>query len=296
MSYYCTDACTPVYNVLRTELMCDAALVQAAVTHVRSEQQQQATRRATATATTATTTTTTTAYILPHHPGHHAAYDCFGGYCYLNHAAAIAQALSTPSPNNDNVNCNSNHKVAVLDVDYHCGNGTASIFYANPYVLVVSLHCDPDCDYPFHAGYADDTGAACAVDAATGTGTTLHVPLPPGTAWPAYRAALRRGLDAVRAYDPATAVVSLGLDTHADDPCAIRQAGFGLRGADYARMGRTLATALHAIPTVFVQEGGYRMDTIGAAAVAVVTNFDRRAARLNDAAAAATRPAAAVGA
>jgi acetoin utilization deacetylase AcuC-like enzyme len=89
---------------------------------------------------------TSVAYAITTHPGHHAAQDSFWGYCYLNHAAYAAKLLLQSQDT-------SIQKVAILEVDYHCRNGTASIFYEDPSVLVVSLYCDPDVEYPFHSGF-----------------------------------------------------------------------------------------------------------------------------------------------
>ena len=122
VAYYCTDTCTPVFAELLEELQQDAAIVSHAL-HVLQQSPN------------------TIVYALPTHPGHHAANDSFGGYCYLNHAAAVAQRLKEGL---------SLEKVAILDVDYHAGNGTASIFYEDPKFLVVSIHCHPDWEYPFH--------------------------------------------------------------------------------------------------------------------------------------------------
>jgi len=157
----------------------------------------------------------------------------------------------------------------LFHVDYHCGNGTASIFYKDPSVLVVSIHCDPDWDYPFHSGFADETGAE------EGVGATLHLPLPPGTTWnDGYKQALAMAVDhIVEDFGAEALVVSLGLDTHEGDPCTIRRAGFKLSGDDYWSMGQLIGTNLGPVPTVFVQEGGYRMDKVGKAAADVVVGF-----------------------
>lgn len=240
MGYYCTDLCTPVFSSLLDELCMDVAIVEMSVDKAFESG---------------------VAYALPTHPGHHAAKDSFGGYCYLNHAAHSARLLQSKL---------NSAKVAILDVDYHCGNGTASIFYQDPSVLVVSIHCDPDFDYPFHSGFADETGAE------EGVGATVHLPLPPGTTWSGgYRDALLLALDGiVEDFGAQAVVVSLGLDTHKDDPCTIRRAGFHLSGEDYWNMGQLIGTKLGSkVPTVFVQEGGYRMDKVGKAAADVVVGF-----------------------
>jgi acetoin utilization deacetylase AcuC-like enzyme len=230
MGYYCTDNCTPLFAGIVEEFERDAYLVQCALQESSS----------------------TVVLLLPTHPGHHAAVDCFGGYCYTNHAAALAAHLP-------------HERVAILDVDYHCGNGTAAIFDSDPNVLVVSLHCDPNYDYPFHAGFTDDVGTA---------GTTCHLPLPPGTAWAQYKPALLQGLQRIRDFGCTACIVSLGLDTYDQDPCALRRAGFHLRDDDYVAMGHCIAQGLDAnVQVLFVQEGGYRMDKVPMAATDVICGF-----------------------
>lgn len=237
MGYYCTDTCTPIFLSLVSELYWDAAIVELAVKKALGGE---------------------VAYALPTHPGHHAAKDAFGGYCYVNHAAHAAKLLQSKL---------NGVKVAILDVDYHCGNGTASIFYQDPSVLFVSIHCHPDWDYPFHSGFEEEIGAE------EGVGATLHLPLPPNTAWDAYRDALLLAIGRIQDFGAEAVVVSLGLDTHEGDPCTIRRAGFKLAGTDFWNMGQTIGAKLGNMPTVFVQEGGYRMDKVGKAAADVVVGF-----------------------
>jgi acetoin utilization deacetylase AcuC-like enzyme len=174
-------------------------------------------------------------------PGHHAAPGAFGGYCYLNNSAIAAQRLldrgSSP--------------VAVLDVDYHHGNGTQAVFWERPDVLTVSIHADPRQAYPYFSGYAPEVGAG------PGTGANLNLPLPDGTGWPDYAAALDTALAAITAFRPAALVVALGVDTHAADPIS----GFDLVAGDYARIGTRIGAL--GLPSVVVLEGGYALDEIG---------------------------------
>ena len=79
------------------------------------------------------------AFALSRPPGHHAGRDFFGGYCFLNNAALAVQALRDGGA----------PRVAVLDVDYHHGNGTQAIFYERADVLTVSIHGNPMTEYPF---------------------------------------------------------------------------------------------------------------------------------------------------
>lgn len=106
------------------------------------------------------------AFALCRPPGHHAAAEYMGGYCYLNNAAIAAQWSLD----------NGSRRVAVLDVDYHHGNGTQSIFYDRSDVLFVSLHGDPRRSYPYFSGHRDETGRGA------GLGFNLNYPLPHGTA------------------------------------------------------------------------------------------------------------------
>lgn len=187
------------------------------------------------------------AYGLCRPPGHHAGRNLIGGYCYFNNAAIVAQALRARGAG----------RVAILDVDFHHGNGTQQIFWDREDVLYVSLHGDPAGIYPYWSGYAVERGGG------TGEGFTLNLPLPPGTDGDAYLAALDEALGAIRAFDAdAPLVVSLGFDTyHADPICNL-----GLVTDDYARIGAAIATL--GMPAVVLQEGGYAVEALGANAVA----------------------------
>ncbi len=191
------------------------------------------------------------AYALCRPPGHHAGRAFFGGYCYLNNAALAAQHLRDHG-------CT---RVAVLDVDYHHGNGTQEIFWERDDVLFVSLHATPESEYPYFLGYADERGAG------RGEGHTLNLPLPLGTRWREYRAALDVAMDAIGRYAPNALVISLGVDTFEADPIS----GFKLTGPDYAELGAQLASAR--LPTVLVQEGGYAIAEIGANVARVLSAF-----------------------
>ena len=180
------------------------------------------------------------AYALCRPPGHHAARAMYGGYCYFNNIAVAAQhALA------------SNRRVAVLDVDYHHGNGTQQIFYRRGEVLYVSLHGDPDRAFPFYTGFADESGEG------DGRGCNLNVPLPAQCEDGAYLAAVERALDRLVAYAPDVLLVSLGTDTIEGDPLG----DFKVSRSAFAGIGgRVRALGL---PTVVVQEGGYNVAHIG---------------------------------
>ncbi|GAB0115553.1 histone deacetylase family protein [Acidisoma sp. C75] len=142
------------------------------------------------------------AFALCRPPGHHAGSDHYGGYCYLNNAAIAAQSLRDKGAG----------RIAILDVDYHHGNGTQQIFYQRPDVLVVNIHATPDQEYPYLLGFADETGAGA------GEGCNLNLPLPWGTGWAAWAEALARAIRRIAAFAPDALIVSLGVDTFKGDP------------------------------------------------------------------------------
>ena len=191
------------------------------------------------------------AFSLCRPPGHHATVDYCGGYCYLNNSALAAQSLLDAGRS----------RVAVLDVDYHHGNGTQSIFYGRDDVLTISLHADPDLEYPFFLGYADERGEG------GGLGCNVNYPLPFGTDWAAYAPVLDDALGKIREFGPEALVVALGLDTFAGDPTTF----FGIETAEYAHMGRAIGSL--GLPTLVVLEGGYCVEHIGANTVTFLSGL-----------------------
>lgn len=181
------------------------------------------------------------AFALCRPPGHHATENYCGGYCYLNNAALAAQTLLDGGA----------RKIAILDVDYHHGNGTQTIFYERNDVLTISLHADPKLEYPFFVGYADEPGAG------PGHGFNVNYPLPFGTDWAGYEVALADGLEQIRRLQPDAIVVSLGLDTFAGDPTTY----FGIETEDYVKMGKAIGSL--GKKTLVVLEGGYSVEHIG---------------------------------
>ena len=182
-----------------------------------------------------------TAYALCRPPGHHAARGAYGGYCFLNNAALAAQYLRDHGVG----------KVAVLDVDYHHGNGTQDIFWTRGDVLFASIHGTPETEYPYFLGYADERGEG------EGEGCNLNLPLPRGTGWDDYARALDLALEAIARFGAGALVVSLGVDTYAGDPIS----AFGLGAEHFPLLGERLAAL--GLPTVLVQEGGYAVEEIG---------------------------------
>jgi acetoin utilization deacetylase AcuC-like enzyme len=195
------------------------------------------------------------AFALTRPPGHHAGADFFGGYCFLNNAAIAAQALRDAGV----------ERVAIVDIDFHHGNGTQAIFYGRADVFFASVHGDPHTEYPYYLGYADERGEG------GGLGFNLNLPLPRGASFALWREALAKALQGIAAFGAQALVVSLGVDTFAGDPVA----GFGLQSPDYFLIGEDLAAA--GLPTAFVFEGGYAVAEIGVNAVNVLQGFQQKA-------------------
>lgn len=185
-------------------------------------------------------------------PGHHAAIDMFGGYCFINNAAVAAQYLLD----------NNADRVAVLDVDFHHGNGTQDIFYERGDVLFLSLHGDPMHAFPHFLGHAEERGQN------SGEGYTVNYPMPPGTNFETWRVALSQALSKIADFSPRALIISLGVDTFETDPISF----FKLQSDDFLTYGADIA-ALR-LPTLFVMEGGYDIAEIGVNAVNVLQGFE----------------------
>lgn len=186
-------------------------------------------------------------------PGHHAMPSQYGGYCFLNNAAIAAQTLRETGAN----------RVAILDVDYHHGNGTQAIFYGRNDVMVVNIHSDPANEYPYFLGHADETGEG------QGEGYNVNLPLPKGTSWQTYEPALEKAIRAITQYDPDVLVLSFGADTYKDDPLGF----FELETEHFSEIGNRV-NAIN-VPTAIVLEGGYAIDALGENVVALLTGFDK---------------------
>jgi acetoin utilization deacetylase AcuC-like enzyme len=191
-----------------------------------------------------------TAFALCRPPGPHAGRDYAGGYCFLNNAAIAAQAA-----------VGAGRRVAILDVDYHHGNGTQDIFYDRGDVPFVSIHADPRTDFPYYWGHADERGTGA------GLGANHNIVLPRGTDWPGYAPALDRALDTVAGHAADLLVLSFGADTYVGDPIS----GFALETPDFAAMGRRIAAT--GLPIMVVMEGGYAVDALGANVAALLAGL-----------------------
>lgn len=192
------------------------------------------------------------AFALCRPPGHHAGKDYCAGYCYINNSAVAANRLSAHG------------KTAILDIDYHAGNGTQDIFYHRSDVLSISIHADPDFEYPYFAGCADETGEGA------GLGFHRNLPLPAGTDSQAYLASLHTALDLIRSFNPRFLVIPAGMDLFAGDPLG----KFAVTTTGIRQIGREIASL--GLPSLVVMEGGYNNAALGENVLALLENFANR--------------------
>jgi acetoin utilization deacetylase AcuC-like enzyme len=178
-------------------------------------------------------------FSLSRPPGHHADRRIYGGYCYFNNAAIAADYLSKGG------------KVAILDLDFHHGNGTQSIFYESSHVYFASIHGDPRDYYPYFCGFKSERGEYL------GHKMNHNVPLPKGVDDAAYLAELDKVLTRIKRFTPAYLVISMGFDTFESDPVG----DFALTSPCYHEIGARLRRL--GPPVLAVLEGGYAMKELG---------------------------------
>jgi acetoin utilization deacetylase AcuC-like enzyme len=178
-------------------------------------------------------------YVLTRPPGHHAERHSFGGFCYFNNAAIAANYLSKYG------------NVAILDVDYHHGNGQQQIFYERPDVLTISIHGHPSFAYPYFSGFREEKGEK------EGLGYNHNFPLEEVINGEQYRIVLNKAIILIKNYKPDFLIIALGLDTAKGDPTGT----WTLTAKDFYLNGKTLAEL--SLPVLFIQEGGYRNRFLG---------------------------------
>lgn len=189
------------------------------------------------------------AYVLTRPPGHHAEKNVFGGFCYFNNNAIAADFLSHYG------------KVAILDLDYHHGNGQQQIFYNRSDVFTLSIHGYPGFAYPYFSGFSSEKGEE------EGSGFNKNYPLPETITYEIYRNHLLKASEHIMKFKPDFLIVSIGFDTAKGDPTGT----WPLVAKDFYQNGQIIATL--ALPVLFVQEGGYRTQNLGKNAKAFFRGF-----------------------
>lgn len=136
-------------------------------------------------------------------------------------------------------------KVAIVDTDVHHGDGTQDIFYNDAETLFISFHQDGRTLYP-GTGFTDELGSPMAL------GTTLNLPLPPGTTDAGLHQILDHLIMPVLAdFKPDIIINSAGQDNHYSDPLA----NMNITAQGYARLADKLKA------DIAVLEGGYSIES-----------------------------------
>lgn len=186
----------------------------------------------------------TRAFCLVRPPGHHATRDKAAGFCFFNNVALGAQFLLT--------NFLSIKKILVVDFDVHHGDGTQSIFYGNPNVLVINIHSSK-VKYP-----KNKEGIRSFEGADGGLGFNVNIPLDGRYG----DADLLHAIDEVvlplaKEFSPDIIMISAGYDAAKGDSlggCLVTQVGYYAATAKLATHGTGRV--------IMVLEGGYALDVI----------------------------------
>jgi acetoin utilization deacetylase AcuC-like enzyme len=171
-----------------------------------------------------------------------------GGYCFLNNVAIAANKLLEYTKN-----------VSILDIDFHHGNGTQEIFYTSNNVQYVSIHGNPNENYPFYWGSKEEIGEG------EGENFNINYPVPNSTSDKDYDNVLNQAILQIKEYNPEFLLISLGLDCYFKDPVG----GMKLSLEYYKEIGKKISK----FPKIgIILEGGYSED-IGKCFVNVLENL-----------------------
>lgn len=229
--FYCFDSGTPLNNKTWTAAAWSAATAYYAADWVKKGKGK-------------------VAYALSRPPGHHASKDAYGGYCYFNNAAIATKLLRK------------NGRVAIVDIDFHHGNGTQDMFYRDDKVLTVSIHGDPREHFPYFCGFPSEIGSG------KGDGFNFNIILPNGTKIKDYMKNLNDiVIPTINRFEPQYLVICAGMDTYELDPVG----KFGIKTPDFKRIGELLSSL--DLPTVIIQEGGYHTRDLGKNVCSFLSGF-----------------------
>lgn len=183
-------------------------------------------------------------------PGHHCNLQMAGGYCYVNNAVIAAQAFFKYHVRNGGALEIPN--IAILDLDFHHGNGTQDAFYEQG-ILYVSIHGEDE--YPYYTGSVDEVGAG------HGKGFNCNLPLKAGSTAEQYLEKVDEAVHRLRKFKPDYLVISLGFDTFNTDPLG----SFKLETPDYETIAAKVRqnSGLQNVSAVILLEGGYVVEHLG---------------------------------
>jgi acetoin utilization deacetylase AcuC-like enzyme len=167
---------------------------------------------------------TDTAFVMARPGGHHAFRGDGHGFCYLNNTAVgIRHVQETTDV----------ERVLVWDWDAHHGDGTQSIFFDDPSVMVMSTHQDGRTLFP-GTGDVEDVGTG------EGEGYNVNVPVPPKTTDSGYERVVEAVFEPIATqYDPDVLFIEAGQDNHFTDPIT----DLGVTAQGYAHLMDVAMTA-----------------------------------------------------
>lgn len=190
-------------------------------------------------------------------PGHHTRTNKYGGYCYLNNGAICAKRLLVDQELNYS-------RVAILDLDYHAGDGTAQIFESDPNVLTISIHINPLYDYPFYSGYEEEN-----------SDTNINYVFEPDCKINQYLELVSKSMDKINSYNPDVLIIAFGGDTYKNDLDAIKTNRTQIDIEDYKEISSSIYDKWNkSKPIIITQEGGYNMEKIGQIVKSFLSGFD----------------------
>jgi acetoin utilization deacetylase AcuC-like enzyme len=186
-------------------------------------------------------------------PGHHACRGQGMGFCLLNNIALAAEGL---------IQHKGVHRIAIIDLDLHHGNGTQDIFWERSEVLYISTHQSPL--YP-GTGRIEETGHG------DGEGYTANMPLPPGSGDEAFRTVMGRLIvPLLDRYRPEMLLISYGFDVHWSDPLGhLLLSAQGLRQLFTALASWADQNCSGKISVVL--EGGYNLEAAEACTLSAIS-------------------------
>ena len=225
--YWCTDQITPIFaNTFETALL-SAQNCFDVKNHILLNTKQ-------------------TIYCLNMYPGHHAHYNKYGGYCFLNNGAICAKSLLT---------CNGINHIAILDLDHHAGDGTADIFATNSTnsnVQTVSIHANTDYEYPYYT----------CKDETNNNSNNKFISFEQNCGLENYLKHIDDSIAFIKKSNIDCLIIAFGADTYKLDPDASAVAKCGLEISDYKIISTYIRNNFPNCPIIVTQEGGYNMSDI----------------------------------